>query len=79
MSPDSRSRRKAAKPPRAARRRRWLWYLVAVTAVPAVALTGVFAYYYVMFSRQIEARSMAFVYLAIEARVLASRQRKLLN
>ena len=56
MSPDSRSRRKAAKPPRAARRRRWLWYLVAVTAVPAVALTGVFAYYYVMFSRQIEAR-----------------------
>src|SRR6185295_6589623 len=33
-----------------------LWYLIAVMAVPAVALAGVLAYYYVIFSHQIEAR-----------------------
>ena len=56
MSPERRSRQAAAKSTRTVRRRRWLWYLIAVLAVPVIGLAGVFGYYYVIFSRQIEAR-----------------------
>jgi len=36
--------------------RRWFWYLLAGLSIPLVLSTGLLAYYYVTFSRQIEAR-----------------------
>ena len=37
-------------------RRRWILYTLVALAGPALVLSGVLGYYYVQFSRQIEAR-----------------------
>jgi penicillin-binding protein 1B len=49
-------RARAARPAATPRRRRWLWYLLAVLSVPAIAAAAVLGYYYVLFAHQIEAR-----------------------